>query len=137
MNEDIIIKKLNSLIKKAEERGEIPVAAVIVYNNKIIASSYNKTKSKNNILSHAEINVIQIASKKLNNWRLNGCKLYVTLEPCPMCQEIIKKSRINEVIFYIKQNSNATEKNPKYSYIKNNEFSNKLKNYFKIIRNKK
>ena len=137
MNEDFIIKKLNSLIKKAEEHGEIPVAAVIVYNNKIIASSYNKTESKNNILSHAEINVILKASKKLNNWRLNGCKLYVKLEPCSMCQEIIKKSRINEVIFYIKQNSNVTEKNPKYSYIKNNEFSNKLKNHFKIIRNKK
>ena len=66
MDNNIIIKKLDILIKKAEEHTEIPVAAVIVYNNKIIASSYNKTELKKNILSHAEINAIQIASKKLN-----------------------------------------------------------------------
>lgn len=134
MDNDIIIKKLDILIKKAEEHNEIPVAAVIVYNNKIIASSYNKTELKKNILSHAEINAIQIASKKLNNWRLNGCKLYVTLEPCSMCKEIIKKSRIDEVIFYIKQNSNVTEKDTNYTYIENDYFSIKLKDYFKKIR---
>ena len=137
MNEKIIIKKLNILIKKAEEHNEIPVAALIVHKNKIIASSYNKTESNNNILSHAEINVIKKASKKLNNWRLNECTLYVTLEPCSMCKEIIKKSRINKVVYFIKQNNYLTEKNPIYQYIDNNELKNSLKDSFKKIRNKK
>ena len=136
MSEDKIIKKLNSLIKKAEEHNEVPVAALIVYNNKIIASSYNKTESSNNILSHAEINVIKRASKKLNNWRLNGCTLYVTLEPCSMCKEIIKKSRMDKVVYYIKQNNNSTEKNTIYIFNDVNEFKIHLKNYFKNIRDK-
>lgn len=136
MKEELIIKKLDDLNKKAINNNEIPISALIVYNNKIIASSYNKTELNNNILGHAEIDVIKKASKKLNNWRLNGCILYVTLEPCSMCKEIIKKSRIDKVIYYIKQNSNETESTPDYKYIENNKLSIDLKEYFKKLRNK-
>ena len=73
-------------------------------------------------------------SKKVKNWRLNDCTMYVSLEPCSMCKEIIKKSRIKEVIYYSKQNDNKTEKNLDYKYINNKEISNKLTNFFKNIR---
>ena len=94
MNQDIIINELNKLLDKAIKYNEVPVAALIVYNNKIIAKSYNKVEKNNSVLNHAEINVIKKANKKLNNWRLDNCELYITLEPCEMCKSIIKKSRI-------------------------------------------
>lgn len=123
--------ELEKLIKKAEKRAEVPVAAIITFNNKVIAKAHNKVNKKNNILEHAEIISIKKASKKLKNWRLNNCKMYVTLEPCNMCKEIIKKSRINEVIYYSKQNKYETEQNPTYKYIQNKIFSQNLKNFFK------
>ena len=86
-----IIKELNKLINKAIKKNEVPVACIITKDNKIIAKSYNKTVKTNNILDHAEIIAIKKASKKLHNWRLNDCTMYVSLEPCNMCKEIIKK----------------------------------------------
>ena len=127
-----IEKELNKLINKAIKQNEVPVAAIIVNNNKIISKAYNKTNKTNNILDHAEIICIKKASKKLNNWRLNNCDLYVTLEPCTMCKEIIKKSRIKNVYYFTKQNSNLTESETNYIYLKeNNMFSNILSNFFK------
>ena len=134
MEESKILYKLNKLMDKAIKKDEVPVAALIIYKNKIIASSYNKTKKKNNILNHAEILVINKASKKLHNWRLCDCTLYVTLEPCDMCKEIIKKFRIKEVIYYSKQNDYKTENNPIYLFKNNNLFSSKLSNFFKLKR---
>lgn len=131
MNQDIIISELNKLLDKAIKHNEVPVAALIVYNNKIIAKSYNKVEKNNSVLNHAEINVIKKANKVLNNWRLDDCELYITLEPCEMCKSIIKKSRINRVFYYSKQNDYKTESEPKYKYIENNQFSNKLSNFFK------
>ena len=131
MNQDIIIKELNKLLDKAIKHNEVPVAALIVYNNKIIAKSYNKVEKNNSVLNHAEINVIKKANKKLNNWRLDNCELYITLEPCEMCKSIIKKSRIKNVYFYSKQNNYKTESTPEYKYIENYLFSNKLSNFFK------
>ena len=135
MNIELIIEELNKLLNKAEKNNEVPIAALIVHNNKIIAKSYNKTEQNNNIFSHAEVNVIKIASKKLNNWRLNECDLYVSLEPCSMCKEIIKKSRIKNVYYFIKQNNEETELDPEYKYIKNNYFANILISFFKNKRN--
>ena len=126
-----IIDVLNKLNNKAIKKNEVPISALIIYNDEIIAKSYNKTNKNNNILDHAEIICIKKASKKLKNWRLNNCILYVTLEPCDMCKEIIKKSRIKEVYYFIKQNNNNTEKNPIYNYIENNNMSDELSNYFK------
>lgn len=131
MNQEIIIKELNKLLDKAIKNNEVPVAALIVYNNKIIAKSYNKVEKNNSVLNHAEINVIKKANKKLNNWRLDNCELYITLEPCEMCKSIIKKSRIKNVFFYSKQNNYKTESTPEYIYIENKLFSNKLSNFFK------
>ena len=71
--------------RKAYNKEEIPVGAVIVKNKKIIAKGYNLKESKKSSISHAEINAINKANKKLDNWRLSDCEMYVTLEPCAMC----------------------------------------------------
>ena len=77
----------------------MPVGAVIVKDGEIIAAAHNLREAKQNALSHAEIEAINIACKKLNSWRLDGCELYVTLEPCPMCTGAIINSRISTVVF--------------------------------------
>ena len=136
MDINIINNELGKLMNKAIKKNEVPVAALIVYNDKIIAKAYNTVEKDNNILSHAEVKIIKKASKKLNNWRLNDCTLYVTLEPCDMCKQIIKKSRIKNVYYYIKQNNNKTENDPKYFKIDDlNNFSNNLKQFFINARN--
>ena len=131
MNEEYIIKEMNKLLLKAIKSNEVPVGTIIVKNNKIIAKAYNKTNKTNNILSHAEILAIIKASKKIKNWRLDDCTLYVSLEPCSMCKEIIKKSRIKEVIYFSKQNKYKTELDPNYKFLKNDDISNTLTNFFK------
>lgn len=85
--------------KKAASIGEVPIGAVIVKDNKIISSGYNKREKKNNSLLHAEIIAINRACKKLDAWRLEDCTLYVTLEPCPMCAGAVINSRIKRVVF--------------------------------------
>ena len=85
--------------KKAAEENEVPVGVVIVKDGEIIARGRNMREKKQNPLSHAEIEAINEASKKLNSWHLDDCELYVTLEPCPMCTGAIINSRIKTVIF--------------------------------------
>ena len=85
--------------KIAFEKGEVPVGAVIVKDNKIIARGHNRREETQNALSHAETEAIYNACKTLGCWRLDGCSIYVTLEPCPMCAGAILNSRIKEVIF--------------------------------------
>lgn len=85
--------------KKAFAEGEVPVGAVIVKNGEIIARGHNMREQKKNALSHAEIEVINLACQKLNTWRLDDCELYVTLEPCPMCTGAIINARIKTVVF--------------------------------------
>ena len=131
MNIDYILKEMHKLLNKAIKENEVPVGAIIIKDNKIISKAYNKTNKTNDILSHAEINVIKKASKKLNNWRLDDCILYISLEPCDMCKEIIKKSRINNVIYFSKQNEYKTENDPTYKFINNDSISNTLTNFFK------
>ena len=72
--------------KKAAAIDEVPIGCVIVYEGKIIARGYNKRNKEKNTLSHAEMNAIRKASKYLGDWRLEGCTMYITLEPCPMCR---------------------------------------------------
>ena len=86
---------------KAKNIEEIPVGAVIVYNNKIIARAYNKKEKLQNSLRHAELIAINKACKKLNSWRLNDCEIYVTLEPCNMCMAAIIESRIGKIYYGI------------------------------------
>lgn len=83
--------------RKAYDREEVPVGAIIVKDGKIIARGFNCKEEKNNTIKHAEIIAIEKASKKLLNWRLEDCEIYVTLEPCPMCAGAIINSRIKKV----------------------------------------
>lgn len=83
--------------KKAYEADEIPVGVVIVRDGEIISRSHNLKESLNSPIAHAEVLAIEEACKKLNNWRLSGCDMYVTLEPCPMCASLIAQSRISKL----------------------------------------
>ncbi|MBQ2611632.1 nucleoside deaminase [bacterium] len=87
-----------SLLNKYDER-EIPVAALIVKDGIVISKATNKKEQDSDVTSHAEILAIRNAERVLNNWRLDGCELYVTLEPCPMCSWAIINSRIKSVYF--------------------------------------
>ena len=93
------MEKATQLGYKAYSKEEIPVGAVIVRNNKIIASAYNKREKSQIATHHAEVLAIEKACKKMKSWRLDGCDLYVTLEPCPMCAGAIINSRIARVVF--------------------------------------
>lgn len=85
--------------EKAFNNGEVPVGAVIVKDGEIIARGRNMREEKQNALSHAEIEAINNACSVLGSWRLDGCEMYVTLEPCPMCTGAIINSRIKTLIF--------------------------------------
>ena len=84
--------------KRAYALGEVPIGCVIVYEDKIIARGYNRRNTDKNTLSHAEITAIRRASKKLGDWRLEGCTMYVTLEPCQMCAGALVQARIDKVV---------------------------------------
>lgn len=84
--------------QKAYALGEVPIGCVIVYEGKIIGRGYNRRNTDKNTLAHAEITAINKASKKIGDWRLEGCTLYVTLEPCQMCAGAIVQARIDEVV---------------------------------------
>ena len=102
--------------KKAAKRGDVPVGAVIVYKNKIIAKAHNKKQLRRNSLKHAELLVINKACKKLKTWHLDECTIYVTLEPCMMCTGAIIESRIKKIYYATKSDkygslNKITEKN--------------------------
>lgn len=84
--------------KKASALGEVPIGCVIVHEGKIIGRGYNRRNTNKNTLAHAEITAINKASKKIGDWRLEDCTLYVTLEPCQMCAGAIVQARIPEVV---------------------------------------
>lgn len=84
--------------KKAYARKEVPIGCVIVYEDQIIARGYNRRNTDKNTLSHAEILAIKKASKKIGDWRLEDCTLYVTLEPCQMCAGAIIQARVSRVV---------------------------------------
>lgn len=84
--------------KKAEKLGEVPIGCVIVYEDKIIGRGYNRRMTDKSTLSHAEIKAIKKACKVIGDWRLEGCTLYVTLEPCQMCAGAIVQARIPRVV---------------------------------------
>lgn len=93
---------------KAYKKGDVPVGAVIIKNNKVIAKSYNKKEKNKNAIMHAEIDVINKACKKLKTWHLEECILFTTLEPCLMCIGSIIQSRIG-IIYYSTDNPNFGE----------------------------
>lgn len=92
------MRRAIELAEKAAQLGEVPVGAVIVKGDEIIAEGYNRRESDKNATAHAELLAIDEACKRLGGWRLHMCELYVTLEPCPMCAGAIVNSRIKRVI---------------------------------------
>ncbi len=85
--------------RKALEKGEVPVGAVVVYEGRVVGRGHNLVESILDPTAHAEIVAIQAAANRLVDWRLNDCTLYVTLEPCPMCAGAVVLSRIGRVVF--------------------------------------
>lgn len=126
---------------KAFKIGEVPIGAVIVKDDKIISRAFNKKESSNLATSHAEILAINKACKKLNNWRLLDCTLYVTVEPCLMCCGAIIQSRIKKVVYgtsneYYGAVESIDNTLKKYNIevennILQNECSNIMKEFFK------
>lgn len=85
--------------REAAEQGEIPIGAVLVQGQEVIAAAHNQRETWNDATAHAELIVIREACAKLGRWRLSGCTLYVTVEPCPMCSGAIVNSRIDRVVY--------------------------------------
>ena len=124
----------------AEMNGDVPIGSVVVFNNEIIGRGHNNRLLSKDVTAHAEVLAIHEAAEKIGDWRLEKCDLYVTLEPCAMCKEIIKESRINRVHFLIskdnyKHSSNKTE----FCCYENKSFQQdilnykeKLSNFFKV-----
>ena len=135
---NILIK----LAKKASKMDEVPISAIIVKNNKIIAKAINKREKEQNVLNHAEIIAIKKASKKLKDWRLFDCDLYVTLKPCNMCENIIKQSRLRNV-YYLLDKPETKKEYDKTQFIKTNictyeqMYSKILTDFFQKKRDKK
>lgn len=96
--DEVYMKKALGYAKKAYNLDETPIGCVIVYNDKIIATGYNRRNTDKSTLAHAEISAIKKAAKVLNDWRLSGCTMYVTLEPCQMCAGAIVQARIDRVV---------------------------------------
>lgn len=102
-DKEFFMKEALKEAKKAYKKMEIPVGAVIVKEGKIIARAHNQKEEKNNPIKHAEITAIERACKKINNWRLNDCEMYITLEPCAMCTGAIINSRIKKIFIGAEQ----------------------------------
>lgn len=100
-NRDIsFMRQALALANEASDLGEIPVGAIVVSREgNVVASAYNLRENEKSAIAHAEILAIEKACKELGGWRLNGCTLYVTLEPCPMCAGALVNSRIERVVF--------------------------------------
>lgn len=92
------MKKAIVQAEKASENGDVPIGCVIVYEGRIIARGYNKRNLKKTTLAHAELLAIEKASRVLGDWRLEGCTMYVTLEPCQMCAGAIVQARVSRVV---------------------------------------
>ena len=129
---------------------EVPIGVVIVKDGEIISKAHNNKNSDNLVTSHAEIIAIENAEKTINNWRLDGCDMYITLEPCPMCASAIKQARIDNVYCalsnsdsnnnkIIKQIFNDNDTVNKSVYFESNLFVDKSKEllslFFKNKRN--
>ncbi len=126
---------------KSLESNDVPIGALIVKNNEIIATGYNTREKNQNILGHAEINAIITAQAHVNNWNFSGFDLYVTLTPCSMCMEIIKQCRFDNVFYLLDKPLSKKEFNKtkviKINDIKfENEYKKILSDFFKKMREK-
>lgn len=149
--EEKYMKEAIKQAKRALHIGEVPIGCVIVYEDKIIGRGYNRRITDKNTLSHAELNAIKKASKVMDDWRLDDCEMYVTLEPCQMCSGAIVQSRIKKVYIgcmnpkagcagSIMNLLNVAEFNHQVEIeegIMRDECSLMLKNFFRELRKKK
>ena len=134
--------------QKALKKDEVPIGAVIVKNGKIVARGRNSREKSQNALKHAEIIAINKACKRLKSWRLDGCEIYVTLEPCPMCAGAIANARISKVVYGAKETtsednlcelilkSNRLNHKPNIEYRENKFCKDILQDFFKNKRKK-
>lgn len=99
MDDDYFMSEALKEARKAFELDEVPIGAVIVHNNEIIARGYNRRNTDKNPLMHAEIIAINEAAKVIGDWRIEDCTIYVTVEPCPMCSGAIVQARIPNVVY--------------------------------------
>lgn len=136
-NDEYFMKLAYKEALKAFDIKEIPVGAVLVCDNKVLSKAYNLRDSSNIVTKHAEIIAIEKANRKTNNWRLLNTTLYTTLEPCPMCYEVIKAAKINRVVFAAKSD-NKSISNITSNQINNTDIINNcekiIKDLFKTLR---
>lgn len=99
MNHEDYMRQALQQAAKAREYGEVPIGAVVVYEGSIIARAHNMREMWMDPTAHAELIALREASRVLGGWRLTGCKLYITLEPCPMCTGAVLLARVDEVIY--------------------------------------
>lgn len=119
---------------KALKDDEVPVGTVIVKDGKVIAKAYNMKESKQCGVYHAEILAIMRACKKLSNWRLENCDIYITLAPCPMCASAIKQSRISNVYCGL-SNSDSSVMNITKEILENNDINSSVNLYTDLFSN--
>lgn len=98
MTDEKYMREALKQAKRAYQLGEVPIGCVIVYKDKIIGRGYNKRNTNKTTLAHAELTAINKASKKLGDWRLEDCTIYITLEPCQMCSGAIVQARIKRAV---------------------------------------
>ena len=139
---DKYFDRLIELANKSAEFGDVPVGAIILKDNVLLAEGYNTRESDQNILGHAEINAIQNACKCINNWNLHGCIMLVTLKPCSMCMEIIKQCRIDKVFYLLDKPENKHEFNSTKCELLDcksiaQKYNNILSSFFVNLREKK
>lgn len=134
--DELYMKEALKEANKAFEKGDVPVGAVIVKDGKVLSRAYNKKEETKDVTDHAEIIAIRKACKAIDDWRLNGCTIYVTLEPCSMCMGAIQQARIEKVVYGTKNiKDNTTKKIDLTSGTLENECSDILKTFFQNRRN--
>ena len=123
---------LYKLALKAFRNGDIPVAAILIKNDKIVATGYNNRHKKGYVLGHAEVNAIIEAEKKLKDFRLDGYTMITTLKPCKMCQAVIEASRVSKVYYILEGKDDKGY--PQVNYVKLDKIDQKFfKNYFDLF----
>ncbi len=123
--------------EKALKKDEVPIGCVIVKNDVVIAKSHNMKEKYKSILEHAELNAIAIASKKLKNWRLIDCDVYVTKQPCDMCMAALKQARVKRVIYGLSNDDRKINKDIELiGGCLEHQCHILIKNFFELKRNK-
>ena len=118
-----IYQQLMNEANRSLKYNDVPVGALVVKNNKIISKGHNTREKNNKIISHAEINAILKANKKLKSYFLYDCDIYVTLEPCEMCKKVINNSRIRNVYYLLKKDQSKNEYDKTKYILVDNEYS--------------